>query len=116
MRFCLTPRCPNLVEGRRVTHCPEHKVVANNWAQKNFERSSSGWQWAAIRKRVLRRDNNRCQVVGCDAHATEVDHILPVSKGGTDSMVNLRSLCSDHHRIKSEQERIAGLRNRIKGA
>jgi len=116
MRFCLVPRCPNLVEGRRVTHCDEHKPKTNTWAQKNFERSSSGWEWRSIKKRVLRRDGSFCQAKGCTDHATEVDHIVPIHQGGTDDLSNLTSLCGAHHRDKSERERIAALRHRTRGA
>jgi 5-methylcytosine-specific restriction protein A len=112
VRYCLTPQCPNLVEGRRVTHCPEHAQTANNWDRKKQERSSSGWEWGSIRTKVLRRDRRRCQIPGCRAAADEVDHVIPRHKGGTDELTNLRAICARHHRIKSEQERIEALRSR----
>jgi 5-methylcytosine-specific restriction protein A len=112
MRFCLAPRCPNQIEGRRVAYCPEHTRVESHWDRRKQDRPSSGWEWGSIRKKVLRRDANLCQVPGCSAHATEVDHIIPRHQGGTDELTNLRAMCSDHHRTKSEQERLAALRNR----
>ena len=53
--------------------------------------------WRALRAAWLRREPY-CQAPGCDRTATEVDHIKPVSQGGT--MLdenNLRSLCDEHH-------------------
>ena len=46
--------------------------------------------WRVIRKAVLNAEP-RCRL--CGAPATEVDHILPVSRGGTDDRSNLRAVC-----------------------
>ncbi len=52
---------------------------------------------ANIRYKVLKRDRHTCK--GCGARAPdvelEVDHIIPVSKGGTDELSNLRTLCKE---------------------
>lgn len=51
---------------------------------------------ASVRYEVLRRDNFRCVICGASAKngaVLHVDHILPVSKGGTSEMANLRTLC-----------------------
>lgn len=37
--------------------------------------------------------------------ADQVDHILPVSRGGSDDPQNLQSLCGDCHAEKSATER-----------
>ena len=44
----------------------------------------------------MRRDQFRCQICGAraeDGVRLHVDHINPVSKGGTSDMSNLRTLC-----------------------
>lgn len=48
-----------------------------------------------IRHEVFKRDNFRCVECGLDNTKTtlHVDHILPLSKGGTDELSNLRTLC-----------------------
>ncbi len=49
-----------------------------------------------LRYEILERDNFRCVLCGDDSEAgaqLEVDHIVPVSKGGTDDRSNLRALC-----------------------
>ena len=112
MRFCLEPGCPELVEGRRVTRCEKHTVVESHWDRRRTPRTSTGWEWASIRKKVLRRDAHLCQVAGCGDHASEVDHIVALVDGGDDQLTNLRAICRAHHRIKSEQERLNALRNR----
>lgn len=49
----------------------------------------------SVRWRILKRDNFRC--VLCGANATDrklhIDHIIPVSRGGTSRIKNLRVLC-----------------------
>ena len=48
------------------------------------------------RHAVFARDNYRCQICGAtvdDGAKLHVDHILPVSKGGTNDITNLQILC-----------------------
>ncbi|AKY03312.1 HNH endonuclease [Streptomyces phage Aaronocolus] len=68
------------------------------------ERLPSNWQ--QIRRRILRRDGNRCTWVEyhgarCEELATEVDHIVA---GDNHDDSNLRSLCTWHHARKSASE------------
>ena len=49
-----------------------------------------------IRYNVLKRDNFSCQICGItakDGSKLQVDHIIPVSKGGKTVMSNLQTLC-----------------------
>lgn len=61
--------------------------------------------WAAIRARVLRRDNYQCTKLErgarCPYRASDVDHVRP---GAPDTDDNLTSLCRDHHAQKTAQE------------
>ena len=47
------------------------------------------------RDRILKRDNFTCQNCGAkgDFNALEIDHIIPVTKGGDNSDGNLQTLC-----------------------
>ena len=51
-----------------------------------------------------------CRDAGRVTPATEVDHIKPRRRGGTDGMDNLQSLCKRHHSQKTGRER--GVDNR----
>jgi hypothetical protein len=53
----------------------------------------------ALRRRVMRRDGGHCRVPGC-RHAVFVDvhHLQPRSEGGRNTIENLVTLCSAHHR------------------
>ena len=46
----------------------------------------------------------QCQRKGLVVLATEVDHIVPLFKGGSDLMDNKQSLCIDCHKIKTAKD------------
>lgn len=51
-------------------------------------------RWRQLRAFILDRDQRRCQVDGCGAYATHVDHLLPRVAGGSDDPANLRAACA----------------------
>ena len=60
-----------------------------------------------IRYDVLVRDGRKCLLCGRmpkDGIRLEVDHILPRSKGGSNSMDNLQTLCAPCNRGKSNRD------------
>lgn len=100
-RRCPKPGCTNLI--RHTTYCEDHTIP---WEVP------SGWQaptgWATTRQRVLERDNWTCHICG-KAGADTVDHITPVSQGGSHAMSNLAAVHDDTpphcHRTKTNQDR-----------
>ena len=48
-----------------------------------------------LRKYIFKRDNNECQLKfkSCTKVATEIDHIIPISKGGETIAENLQVAC-----------------------
>lgn len=52
------------------------------------------------------------QYPGCTTVATEDDHVIPLSQGGSDSLDNRRGACRQCHRIKSQREAAAGRRTK----
>jgi len=59
----------------------------------------------ALRYKILKRDRNTCQSCGARAPDVEleVDHKIPVSKGGTDEEDNLITKCVACNRGKSNK-------------
>lgn len=58
-----------------------------------------------MRHEVFKRDNYTCCECGArkdDGATLHVDHIIPVSKGGSDELDNLQTLCSDCNLNKSD--------------
>lgn len=67
-------------------------------SDRGFSTKSGWWE---IRNKVFIRDQKRCRaVIGgrvCGAPGTEVHHLIPLSRGGTNSMSNLLTLCQGCH-------------------
>lgn len=60
----------------------------------------------ALRKIVMVRDDYTCQICGKympDGVGIEIDHIIPVAKGGKTTVDNLQVLCSDCNKKKSDK-------------
>jgi hypothetical protein len=73
-------------------------------AQNIGDVSSSGVERAtqtippAVRRKVLHRDQERCQVPGCSSHKNlDIHHIVHRQQGGTHELSNLVTLCEAHH-------------------
>ena len=61
---------------------------------------------AGVRAKVLSRDGYRCRHCGITADlgaVLHVDHIIPISKGGTSDLGNLQTLCQDCNLGKSNR-------------
>lgn len=85
-RPCTYPGCPTLVSGSgaRCARHPHPSAAARGY----------GYQWQQARAKVL-RDQPCC--MQCGAVATEVHHIVPITKGGTHERGNLVALCHACH-------------------
>jgi 5-methylcytosine-specific restriction endonuclease McrA len=65
---------------------------------------------AEVQRAVWERDGGQCTYVSADGHRCgergklELDHIVPVAKGGDSTVENLRLLCSAHNRHAAERE------------
>ncbi len=55
-----------------------------------------------VRRYVFLRDNYQCKSCGKTANETEltIDHIIPLSKGGSNDISNLQTLCSECNQKK----------------
>lgn len=74
--------------------------------------------WEKTRQRIWQRDQGKCQGPYCEHTAidslplnrAQIDHILAISRGGTNQFSNLRTLCRRCHTLracKSHQGMIA---------
>jgi len=62
-----------------------------------------GREHGRIRLRILVRDGAACVKCGCGLNL-EIDHLVPLHRGGQESDANRQTLCVDCHKIKSEKE------------
>lgn len=107
-KACSRPGCPKYATNRG--YCEDHQRPA--WEKGSRSRSGGyGWRWTKLRRQVLERDGYLCQPclkVGRLTRATEVDHVLNIAAGGTDSPDNLRAICTQCHRAKTRREASQG--------
>lgn len=101
------PTAPEQHKGHRAVGLPRHGAKAA-FEVKGRERGTTtergyGYKWQQLRKRILQRDDFICQIC-FGADATDVDHITPKAKGGTNSPSNLQSLCKACHKHKTAHE------------
>jgi 5-methylcytosine-specific restriction protein A len=89
---CRYPGCPNLTFG--TPYCVYHQPAA-----RPRPRSSRpyGREWQKLRQQVLAEQ----PFCACGAPTTEVDHIVPLSKGGTNDRSNLIGRCKPCHSRKT---------------
>ena len=67
------------------------------------------------RKNIIRRDGHQCQYCGKGDVTLTVDHVIPKSKGGTDSWENLVAACVSCNNRKGDRvPSEAGLKMRRK--
>jgi 5-methylcytosine-specific restriction endonuclease McrA len=92
------------LENRRFAECDR--------PNPNRERASQRPRHipAHVRREVSRRDGGRCTFVGENGHRCEertrleFDHVMPVAKGGTSTVANLRLRCRDHNAYEATRQ------------
>lgn len=84
-------------------HKPPNKPEVKIDSRASAAARGYGWQWTKLRKFVLNRQPI-CQSPGCMNAATDVDHVQPKCKGGTNELGNLQALCKSCHSRKTALE------------
>ena len=99
---CTYPGCHQLSDSAR---CAEH-TRAYNRRRGSASKRGYGRRWQRTRAAQLQREPwcRECRREGYTRPATQVDHIVPKARGGTDDPSNLQSLCGSHHSRKTALE------------
>lgn len=65
-----------------------------------------GRPWMRVREQVLSASPLcvACEAVGVTRLATEVDHVVPLHRGGSNALANLQGLCRECHAEKTASE------------
>jgi len=68
-------------------------ITINNWRDwQPFDREVPS-DWPELRQMVFERDGFVCRYCGERTDTPHCDHIIPVSRGGTNDMANLATAC-----------------------
>lgn len=84
------------------------KYIANDLDYRNSIRGQRVLMTASLRERIKERDNYTCQHCGLSVKdepnlLLEIDHIIPISKGGKTEESNLQTLCWKCNRHKGNK-------------
>ena len=113
LKFYLVHHCPEERQRRRKERSTKRKSDTKNGRRQSHKptkssqsptrNSATRYIPVAIRDQVLERDGYQCSFVSaegkrCTSRADlEIDHILPVGRGGDSEVSNLRVLCRPHN-------------------
>jgi 5-methylcytosine-specific restriction endonuclease McrA len=67
----------------------------------------SGWERQRRNRTIMIRHGRICHICG-QGGATEVDHVVPLARGGSDTMDNLRPAHRHCHQAKTRREATEG--------
>ena len=85
-----------------------HTVLASNTTMTKRQRRPSAAIWQQLRQQVWERDGGRCQGPYCRAapplalDVVHIDHRIPLARGGTNELGNLRTLCRRCHVLRAD--------------
>ena len=96
-------------KAKGIKRCYADSVNGTGYCQKHqpppFEHQN--WQkpknWANLQQQVIARDTGVCYICGKPG-ATEVDHVVPLSAGGTNALFNLKAIHSSCHAKKTQKD------------
>lgn len=105
MTSCLVCAQPTMGRFCKM-HEPEVDEAARN-ERNPYRREYSSRQYAVNRQHRFERARGRCELcgIGLEPGGWECDHLVPLSKGGTNDITNLRVLCRLCHKAKTAEDR-----------
>ena len=92
------------------------QLMEKPWLQEHKWAYQKGvnYGYANAREHALVRDNYTCKCCGKKNCRVEVHHLLPRSRGGSDKLANLITLCSDcHHLAHSSEEQLLAFQKKF---
>lgn len=89
---CAAPGCPEITRQRL---CRRHQRIDD--ARRRAAQPEYGPHWPRLRRQVLAEE----PLCDCGARTTDVDHIVPLSRGGRTVRSNLKARCHSCHSRKT---------------
>ncbi|MFI9202624.1 HNH endonuclease [Streptomyces sp. NPDC053048] len=90
----------------RSGRCEEHApAIERPWSRQSVRNRARDRVWERrVRPQSLARDGFACVVCGA-RQQLQVDHIVPISRGGTWDLENAQTLCRTCHLEKTVRDR-----------
>lgn len=107
-RPCAIRSCPNLIDEGK--YCDTHKQYKIHDSRRKNDsdrhRHEHTRRWQKLRLIYLRANPLciECKKQNKIVPASEVHHIVPIARGGTDDESNLEALCKSCHSKKTAEE------------
>ena len=77
-----------------------HSITSRTFKDNRYAKEpSSENDWPTARKERLKLDRHKCTECG-SKESIEVHHVIPRSRGGSNAISNLLTLCDVHHQQK----------------
>ena len=92
------------------------QLMEKPWLQEHKWAYQKGvnYGYTNAREHTLVRDNYTCQCCGKKNCRVEVHHLIPRSRGGSDKLANLVTLCTDcHHLAHSSEEQLLAFQKKF---
>lgn len=103
----MMPDLPRKHGKPKAANVTKHEAADQSWGN-----GRGGRPWRRKRDRILKRDGYMCQCSECKGLkriANEVDHVVPLSQGGTDDDSNLIAIAAyPCHARKTARESARG--------
>lgn len=107
VRGCVSKDCVSPHHLRCVTK------VAWGLSLRRLDRPYRKRSMVVARRTLLERQRGKCAACSCDIRKrSDVDHIVPVSAGGSNELGNLQLLCQTCNRSKGAKDPISFMRSR----
>ncbi len=82
--------------------CTVYVVVKNHQQTNHVPINPYRYVSSDVRKKVYYRDAGRCVICGA-TKGLQYDHIIPVSRGGGNTVENIQLLCQNCNKLKSNK-------------
>ena len=91
-------------------YCELHKPETDErlrLAKNPYRKAYSSGEYARNRRHRFKKAYGRCEACGIELQPAnwECDHLIPLRKGGTNELSNLRVLCKPCHKLKTAEDK-----------
>jgi 5-methylcytosine-specific restriction endonuclease McrA len=85
---------------KRVTWAAENAHLVRASVLRGIAKRKGATVYTITLRDLIRLLTSPCAVPGCTRTDIELDHVIPLSRGGSHGIGNLQSLCQHHNRTK----------------